>query len=145
MLTRTTSGTTLGERPEPRLRERTGTPTISRSIGAGAISITTVALCAATSRTDESVTPTVTTSLTRSCLPSMSTGSVVAAFTSLTWLSGPSTCTVGGSDEIRPTTKPAAGSPLVAGRMGMVRLIDFSTSRDRVGGNTWATSTPYGT
>ena len=97
--------------------------------------MTTVALSGcSTSRTDESATPTVTTSRTRSFLPSISTGSVVADATSRTWLSGPTTSTVDGSAEIRPTTNPGAGSPSVAGTIGTMRRIDFSIDSEIVGG-----------
>ena len=80
IVTRATAGTTRGAAsPVPRLRHRTGTPTTSRSTGAGVISTVTFAVCGFTSRTDESVTPIATMSVTRSFLPVTSIGSVVAS------------------------------------------------------------------
>ena len=130
--------------PAPRFRHRTGTSPTIRSIGAGRISTSTIALRGCVSRSDESATPTVTVSRTRSRLPVTVTGSVIASASRRTRLSGPRISTVAGSLVMRPTTNPGAGSPSSGGTTGTIRLADFSSSIASVPGTTCATSTPYG-
>ena len=86
----------------------------------------------------------VTPSRTRVLASFTDTGSVVASATCRTCESGPTISTVAGSTVYRPTTKPGAGSPSIAGTTGTLRRADFSSSSASVAGTTCDTSTPNG-
>src|SRR5262249_52639092 len=121
---RTSEGVTCARRPEPRFRQRTSTLLSCRSTGAGQTSTTTVADCGIDNRTDGSDTPIVTTSRTRVRESDTDTGSVVAFAICRMRVSGPTTSTVDGSDDTRPTTYPGEGSPSTAGITGTMRFAD---------------------
>ena len=103
---------------EPPSRERTGIPTMAHSIGAAVTFTVTWVLAGDRSRTEGSVTPMLTDSVTVPVAPATDTGSVIAPLSRATALEGPTTSTVAGSAFTVPTTHPPPGSPSTPGTIG---------------------------
>src|ERR1700737_431594 len=139
----TVGGTTSTVRPGARFLSRTAKVNC-RSSGAWRTSTLTSALRVVFNRTPWTATPSGTVDLMADLAAPTQTGSVIASVTCRSELSGPTTSTVLGCDEISPTMKPGAGSPSTVGCTDTTRVAEGSKRIPPDAGVTWVTSTANG-